>query len=313
LSTATETPARTLRAAAALTIGLLAGAYVIRVYGTAPISVSDFDAIWAAGRALREGRDPYAAISTPPWPWPLQYPLPAVLLALPFTWLPVAFGRAAFVGVGTGLLAWGLTAKAWWPLWMLAGGQMFAAVGSVQWTPLFAAGLLLPALRWLWSAKPTTAAVLFAAIPDRRVIFGGILTLAAAFLIWPGWIHGWLAAAATAPHRPAILRPAGFLLLLGLLRWRRAEGRQLAAIALVPLGPYIYEGLPLLLFARTRRELLLLTCCGTMGLLAGLLIMREGGPGHNPIDWLIVLFSCYLPALLMVLRRPNRTEPGVLW
>jgi hypothetical protein len=313
LSTATETPPRTLRAVVALAVGLLAGAYVLRVYGPAPITVSDFDAIWAAGRALREGRDPYAAIRTPPWPWPLQYPLPAVLLALPFTWLPVALARAAFVAVGSGLLAWGLTARAWWPLWMLAGGQMFAAVGSVQWTPLFSAGVLLPALRWIWFAKPTTAAVLFAAIPDRRVVLGGILMLVAAFVIWPGWIHGWLAAAASAPHRPAILRPAGFLLLLGLLRWRRPEGRQLAAIALVPLGPYIYEGVPLLLFARSRRELLLLTCCGTLGLLAGLLIMRQGGPGHNPIDWLIVLFSCYLPALVVVLRRPDRTEPGLLW
>ena len=88
---------------------------------------------------------------------------------------------------------------------------------------------------------------------------------------------------------------------------------QLAAIALVPLSPHIYEGLPLLLLARSRREMLLLSGAGMLGLLAGLLIPRQVGPQHNPIDWLIVLFSCYLPALLMVLRRPNRTEPGVLW
>ncbi len=110
---------------------------------------SDFDAIWAAGRALRAGQDPYAAIQSPPWPWPLQYPLPAVLLTRPLGYLPVALARAAFAGVGTALLAWGLTRHAWWPLWMLAGGQMLAAIGSVQWTPLFAAGVLLPVLRWL--------------------------------------------------------------------------------------------------------------------------------------------------------------------
>jgi len=306
-------PARPARAVLALAAGLLAAVYVIRVYGPTPLMPSDFDAIWAAGRALRAGQDPYAAIQSPPWPWPLQYPLPAVLLTLPLGYLPVALARAAFAGVGTALLAWGLTRRAWWPLWMLGGGQMLAAIGSVQWTPLFAAGVVLPALRWLWPAKPTTGAVLVAAFPDRRFLLGGVAMLAAAFTVWPTWTDGWMAAAVSAPHRPAILRIGGFLLLLALLRWRRPEARQLAAIALVPLSPHIYEGLPLLLLARSRREMLLLSGAGMLGLLAGLLIPRQVGPQHNPIDWLIVLFSCYLPALIMVLRRPNRTEPGVLW
>ncbi|HET8624045.1 MAG TPA: hypothetical protein VFM14_10820 [Gemmatimonadales bacterium] len=298
------------RAAIALAAGVLAGLYVLRVYGTAPLVVSDFDAIWAAGRALSAGQDPYAAIRTPPWPWQLQYPLPAVLVALPFSYLPVAFARAAFVGLSTALLAWTLTSRAWWPLWMLAGGQMFAAVGSVQWTPLFAAGILLPAIRFLWAAKPTTGAVLFAAYPNRRTIVGAVVLYAAAFLVWPSWTDGWLEAARTAPHRPGILRFGGALLLFALVRWRRPEARQLAAAALVPLSPHIYEGLPLMLLARSQREMLLLTLCGTVGLLAGLTIQREVGPtSHNPMDWLIVLFSCYLPALLLILRRPNAAEP----
>jgi hypothetical protein len=305
-------PRRRFRALAALGAGLVAAAYVIRVYGPAPLMPSDFDAIWAGARALRAGQDPYAAIQTPPWPWPLQYPLPSVLLALPFSYLPIAFARGAFVGVSTALLAWVLSARAWWPLLALASGQMIVAVGSVQWTPLFAAAILLPGLRWLWAAKPTTGGVLFAAYPNRLTLAGGVVLYALAFAAWPGWLDGWLPAAATAPHKPGIARLGGFLLLLALLRWRRPEARQLAAAALIPLSPHLYEGLPLLLLARSRREMLLLALCGMLGLIAGLTIMREVRFEHNPIDWLIVLLSCYLPALVVVLRRPNRRESSPL-
>jgi hypothetical protein len=217
--------------------------------------------------------------------------------------------RAVFAGGSVALLAWGLTSRAWWPLWMLAGGQMLAAVGSVQWSPLFTAAVLIPALRVLWLAKPTTGAVVFAGWPDRRAVIGGLALYALAFAIWPTWTDGWLAAAQTAPHRPAIVRPGGVLLLLALLRWRLPEARLIAMLALVPLSPHIYEGVAVMLLARSRREMLLLTYCGTLGLFAGLTIPRPGGPDHGPIPWAIVFFSCYLPALLLVLRRPNVPAP----
>ena len=306
MSDAPTLPRPRQRALAAAAIGLIAAGYVLYLYGWGkPHNVSDFDAIWAGGRALLAGDDPYAAIQSPPWPWDLQYPLPTLLVALPFTFLPLAAARAAFMGISSALLAWGLTARAWWPLWMLAGGQMLLALEAVQWTPLFAAGVLLPAVRWIWGAKPTTGAVLFAAYPDRRTIWGGIALFATAFLVFPGWLDGWLASAGRAPHRPGLLRFGGALLLLALLRWRRPEARQVAAVALVPLSPHVYEALPLLLLARSRREMLLLTFCGTLGFFAALTVPRPGGPDHGPIPWAIVFFSCYLPALIAVLLRRN--------
>ena len=298
------TPLR--RALVAALLGFLAATYVLYIYGwRKPLVVSDFDAIWAGARALVAGQNPYAAIQSPPWPWDLQYPLPTLLVALPFSVLPLAIARATFIGLSTALLAWGLTARAWWPLWMLAGGQMLLAVEAVQWTPLFAAGVLLPAVRWIWGAKPTTGAVLFAAYPDRRTVIGGIMLVAAAFLLFPGWIHDWLGAAGRAPHRPGVLHLGGVLLLLALLRWRRPEARQIAAVALVPLSPHVYEALPLLLLARSRREMLVLTLCGTLGFFAALTVPRPGGPDHGPIPWAIVFLSCYLPALVAVIRRSN--------
>src|SRR6478672_4289826 len=127
----------------AVAAGIAAGLCAFAVYRGRPLSVSDFDAIWTGARALRAHSDPYAAIRSPPWPWNLQYPLPAVLVALPASYLSLELARAAWMALGVGLLAWALTRRAWWPLIALAGGQVFVSVQSVQWTPLLAAGVLL--------------------------------------------------------------------------------------------------------------------------------------------------------------------------
>jgi hypothetical protein len=300
------------RLAVAGALGLAAGAYVILFFRRqSPLAVSDFDAIWTGARALAAGRDPYAAIESPPWPWPLQYPLPAVLVALPFGFLPLQLARAAFMAVSTALLAFGLTRRAWWPLIALAGGQLFFALQSVQWTPLLAAAVLLVPLRVLWFVKPTSGAALFAAYPDRRALIGLLALLLLAFLVWPHWTDGWLSAARGAPHRAAVLRPGGALLLLALLRWRLPEARQLAVLSLVPLSPHLYEALPLLLAARTRRELLALAVCGAVGLAAGAVTPHSFGPDHGPIPWAVVLLTGYLPALVVVLRHRNAQTPAL--
>ncbi|HEX9108583.1 MAG TPA: hypothetical protein VF832_15170 [Longimicrobiales bacterium] len=298
-------PGIAFRLAAALAAGLAAGLCAMLFYRGRPLSVSDFDSIWVGARALRAHQDPYAAIQSPPWPWDLRYPLPAVLVSLPLTYLSLALARATLVAVGVGFFAWGLTRRAWWPLIALASGQVFVAVQSVQWTPLLAAGLLIAPLQMLWSIKPTTGLALFAAEPSRSAVLGGVALLVLAFLVWPHWLDGFLAAAHRAPHRAAVLRPGGVLLLLGLLRWRSPEGRLLATLALMPLTPHLYEAVPLLLVARSRRELLGLAACGTLGLLAVALLPQGADPDHGPIAWLEILIACYLPALVIVLRHAN--------
>ena len=305
-------PSRGARAGVALLIGGAAAAYVLGFYGhQAPGTVSDIDTLWAAARALRAGRDPYAAIPSPPWPWGLLYPLPAVLVMLPFSLLSLMAARAAFMGVSAALLGYGLTRRAWWPLIMMAGGQMFFALQSVQWTPLFAAAVLLPPLQVLWPVKPTTGAALFAAYPGRRAVIGGVVLAALAFWAWPHWLAEWMAAARTAPHRPPILDPGGVLLLLALLRWRLPEGRQLAVLACVPLSPHLYEALPLMLAARSKRELLALATCGTIGLAAGAFTPPAFTPSHGLIPWTVVLLTGYVPALVVVLRHRNVAAPGL--
>jgi hypothetical protein len=297
-------PAVVPRLGVAFAAALAAAACTLAFYRGRPLSVSDFDAIWVGARALRAHQDPYATIQSPPWPWDLQYPLPAVLVALPVSYLRLALARAVLVAVGMGLLAWALTRRAWWPLIALTSGQAFVSVQSVQWAPLLAAGMLLAPLQYLWSIKPTGLG-LFAAYPSRRTVIGGLVLLGLAFLLWPHWLDGWLAAAHRAPHRAAVLRPGGLLLLLALLRWRLPEGRLLATLAVLPLTPHLYEAVPLLLVARSRRELLALAVGGTLGLLAVALLPQGADPDHGTVAWVEILVSCYLPALVVVLRHPN--------
>jgi hypothetical protein len=291
------------RVTVATAAALWAGAVVwLRYHHLPPTATSDFDAAWAAARALRTGADPYAAIQSPPWPWTLQYPLPAVLVAAPFSFVPLEFARSAFMAISVGLLVLGLTRRAWWPLIVLLGGPMLIALFSVQWTPLLTAAALFPWLSGVWVVKPTTGATLFAAYPNRWALIGGLMLVALAFVLWPSWPEGWREALGGAPHRAAILRPGGALLLLGLLRWRLPEGRQLAILALVPLSPHLYEAVPLALVARSRWEMLALSVCGTVGAAVGYLFPPPHMPDHGPMQWAIVGLGAYLPALCIVLR-----------
>jgi hypothetical protein len=102
----------------------------------------------------------------------------------------------------------------------------------------------------------------------------------------------------------------GPLTLLALLRWRRSEARLLAALACVPQSTVMYEGLYFLLFPRTIRGVMVFTLVSWAG--AALQGRIAAAAASTPaLQWyvgnvLVVLF--YLPALVMVLRRPNEGE-----
>jgi hypothetical protein len=299
-------PSRHSRILVAVAAAAIAGGYVMLLYARLPATaVSDFDAAWAAAQALGAGADPYAAIQSPPWPWSLQYPLPAVLVAWPVSFLPLHIARGAFIAASVGLLAYAASRTAWWPLLMLLGGPMLVALNSVQWTPLLTGAVLAGPLGAVLAAKPTTALPLLAAYPRRSTLLGIAALTALAFAVRPDWGSAWLRALGGAPHTPAILRPGGVVLLLALLRWRLPESRQLAALAIVPLSPHLYEALPLALVARSRREMLALAVCGTLGLGANYAWPAKQVPDHGTVQWLIVFLAAYLPALVIVLRRPR--------
>src|SRR6185295_19290052 len=117
---------RPSRAARILVACAMAGYGIWWLYLNRGLGHSDLDQVWYAATALRHGLNPYDVIGPTgtwfKWNWPLYYPMPAVLLGVPLSFLPLAVARYLFVGASSGLLAYGVTRRAWFPLMIFASG-----------------------------------------------------------------------------------------------------------------------------------------------------------------------------------------------
>src|SRR5262249_25068869 len=144
-------------------------------------------------------------------PYPLYYPLPAVLCGLPFTPFPLAVARVVFASLAAGVFAACMLIKRpqAWP-WLLSF-PFFYGVQRTQWTPLLVAATLTP-LSGIVACKPSIGLALFGYRPVRATILGGLALLGASFLVQPDWVEHWRAALVHAPHLVApALRPFGLV------------------------------------------------------------------------------------------------------
>ena len=318
---AKSAPGTRVRLAFAAGLAVVAAAYAF-LHGIAnPQFTSDFDQVWAGGRALWEGKDPYQVVGPGRefgWSWPLYYPLPALLVVSPLGLLPVIAARALFAGISSGLLAWAVTRDGWSRLPIFISVSFLITIELGQWSALYTAAFFLPALGVIGIAKPNFAFPLVAGAHRPRtvtwIVAGAIGLLVISQVLQPGWHEAWLANVRSAPHfKPHVLRPLGFLLLLAALRWRRPEARWLLALALVPQAPSFYDQLLLAVVCLTSREALIFAASTVV------LFFYVGFNTPQP-DYLAwgrlvgngTLWICYFPALAMVLRRPN-TGPLPPW
>ena len=162
---------------------------------------------------------------------------------MPFTYVPLWLARGLMAALGAAAFTYVITRRGKWALYFLLSGAMLWAWVDVQWAPLLMAAALTPAFSFLLAIKPTLGFALWSAYPNRWAVIGGLLFVGISLLVRPGWIPEWLASVSRTPHESNLLRPGGFLMLLGLLRWRRPEGRLLAVLCLVPQTTALYETL----------------------------------------------------------------------
>lgn len=304
-----------IRLAVAVVAAIVAAHYAYSLAATVPFH-RDMGQLWYAAREVLNGRNPYLAIGpgrSYDWPWPLYYPLPAVIATLPLAPFrePVALG--IFAGISLGLFAWALGEFGFPSLLALLSFPTWHAATLVQWSPLLAASLVLSPLAAFLVVKPTVGAALFASRPSWWAIGGLVVLTLVAFVLQPGWVGDWLGALSSSDVKPtyhaghyAIVQfPGGPLVLLSLLRWRRSEARLLAVLACVPQTVLPYEAVLLFLVPRGWLE------SGTLLVLsyAMYLVAVRGGPAPFDVRTLTfgpaVTWTMYLPATLMVLRRPN--------
>lgn len=317
-----ESPSRSRRLLFAVVMALAGGAYCWLYGRFNPQHTSDFDQVWAAAQALQRGASPYESIGYAKpffWPWPFYYPLPAALLAWPLGFLPVLAARAAFAGISSGVLAWAITADGWhrWPAFLSI--PFVTSLELVQWAPLMTAAVLSPRLAWLGVAKPNWGIVIAAAAKTWQtwvvIAAGAIILFAASFAVQPGWFGEWVPLVRSANHfRAPLLQPPGFLMLLALFRWRRWEARLLVAMCLVPQTPGFYDALVLFAIPRTFRESLALCVAGFVTFFA----MVASQPWTTGAEWMadisrFTIWFQYLPAVAIVLMRPNEGAPLLPW
>jgi hypothetical protein len=297
-----------LTASAAVTSGLLAWL----VWSMPQPQRSDVAQVWAGARALLAHRNPYEDVGpgrTFDWPYPLLYPLTAVLTLAPIASLPLRWVDPLFVAAGFGLYTWAVTASSLRAPALIALISLPAlmTLQTSQWSLLVTGAALVPALGFLLVAKPTIGLALFAANPKRTTAIGCALFLILSVVVWPGWIRDWRATFATAPHIIApIMRPGGVLVLLAFAKWRRADARLLVAMACVPHTTAPYETIPLFLIPETWGEAIALWSLAILAYVG----QHAMGPYASQNDywesgakWIVLLM--YLPSLAMVLWRKN--------
>jgi hypothetical protein len=220
-------------------------------------------------------------------------------------------------GAGVALLAYVFTRRGWWGLAALASAPVIGAVLLGQWSPWLTAAAALPSLGFLWAAKPNLGLAMFAGWPSRRAAIGAVLLVFISLLMLPTWPREWLSTIDGAPHYVApVLRPGGLLLLLAWIRWREPEARMLGSLAMLPHTTNLYEMVPLFLIPRRPLELgILMTGTYVAQMLTHVPASVSGSrpeaaAAFLTVNWPLYLVCCYIPSLIIVLRRSEPVSGG---
>ena len=262
---------------------------------------ADFTWSLRGAQQLLAGLNPYHDPTLgPAFPYPhndpLFYPLPALLIALPFVAFPPALAGALFFGCSSGLLAFGLTRENYARLPVFLSVPFINALGAAQWSPLITAAALIPALFPVILAKPSLGLPIAVTYPTRRGVLACAAILLGSLLVLPTWPYDWLNN--IGQHRdliPLLLFP-GQLLVLAALRWREKRARLLLTMALIPQVFY-YDPLALWLIPHSFRESMLLSLLSWIGFFVATQLQL-------PVTQTAVIGVAfiYLPALAIVIR-----------
>lgn len=277
--------------------------------------ITDFDLLYHSARNLTHGVNPYYAVPEH-LRYPLFYPLPAVLLAVPFSLLPMVWARPVWdIAIG-----WFFTYALWtrgrYALLALVSGAYLYAMRGGQTTPLMVAASLIPILGFLFTVKPNIGLALWLSRPSSKAVIGGALVLLLTLIVLPSWPLDWVRALQeNSSHiRPPVMRPFGWLLLLAAFRWRTPEGRLLVGLALIPQSSLPYELVPLALIPANAVEMVIFAMGSWVAVAARVgFFWGMGITSLIPLVaaiWPIQLVSVYLPMLWLVLRRQSEEAMG---
>lgn len=313
----------TARVVVALLIGLFGAFITLNQYGGKTGFHTDFGMLWYGARSLFHGVDPYPLIGPGRdfnYQWPLIYPLPAVVSVIPLAIFSERVAATVFVAVSSGLLSFGLSRDGWYRMPLFISEAFLSSARLGQWSILLTAALFLPWLATFAIAKPQSSIPVIAGSTSRRPIvfalIGGFLLLAISLIMQPHWIPEWFTGVRNAKHmEPPITRFAGFLVLLVLLKWRRSESLLVLTLACLPQSWGWYGTLPLFTVPSTFAQSVFLAGVAVIGGNVAAMVI----PSHPTADgfyyWAgsVVMITIYLPAVILILRRPNDGTNSPWW
>jgi hypothetical protein len=316
-----QTPTKIHRLLVALPIAAAAAAMHFFAAGRNG-SLSDFSILWFGSRVLASGGNPYSMIgphSAIDLPSAVFYPAPALVATMPFTLIPVQFAGTVFVFISAALLAFGVTRDGWHRLPIFPSVAFMTSARLGQVSSLMCAALFIPALTFFSVVKPQASIpILGASSRSREWIIaatGAAVLTAISFAMFPEWPGEWWNTLSKADYfRPPIMTLPGALTGLVMLRWRRPEGWLVFLAACLPQTWYPYNGLILLTVAATYREASLLSLTSSLAWLVtyAFLVGEWRSPETRAVMQNVLIGFGYLPAVLVILRRPN-IGPEPFW
>lgn len=246
----------------------------------------------------------YMLARTNPYDTPLeQYPLTAAVFGIPFVRLRPELAAALFLGISSGLLAFGLTRDGYHRLLVFFAYPFWAAVLTAQWAPLIMASAFFPLLLPATMAKPQVGLPVFLTRLSKRGILACLVVFLLTLLALPKWPFLWVHQFGYYEHFIPILVIPGPLLLLTLL-WHRDRNAMLLLLASLMPQRWFFDSFTLWLIPRTRREILF-TAAFSWG--AGIWRWYHFPHTFTQVGRWAVIFI-YLPMLLVVLR--HHLAPG---
>jgi hypothetical protein len=296
---------------------LLLVAYRVELALTGADHGTDFDLLYYAAQHVLRGENPYP-IAREWFSYPLYYPMPAVLLIVPYALLPAAVARVLWDLTVGSLFAYALwrTQGSYALLALLSAAYLFA-LRAGQSTPLLVAASLLPWLGFMLVIKPNIGFALWGARPHRQAVIGGAGLVALSLLVLPSWPLDWFHALQEQNEhlRPPVLRPFGFLLLLAALRWKTPEGRLLFLLSLIPQTMVPHGLVPLALIPANllQMSVYVVGTWLTLGPVAEAIRRHPGALATSTAEaWPVMLCAVYLPMLYLVLKKSGHSEIRML-